>query len=145
MGGRTGSVNVRKLLGWDKEGLIVTARATYTYTSTLHKVKQRVNWGLLTGRQVFSYLQDSQAPSHISVTWEEKTTSFWTSPNSFFFFQLYMTAEHDITWSGIPLWSAVVSCPHCLLPASCARPNYSLVEWSEKKQRPWWCVSSFQL
>ena len=36
------------------------------------KAKQRINSLLPIGRQVFSHLQESRAPSRVTVTWEDK-------------------------------------------------------------------------
>jgi len=43
------------------------------------------------GRQVFSHLQQSRAPSHVAVAWEDKWRhSEHPPPPSFFFPQLYV-------------------------------------------------------
>jgi len=58
---------VRTLMVWDQESSIGKAKAMYT-----SKVKEGINSLLPTGRQVFSHLQQSRAPSHATVTWEDK-------------------------------------------------------------------------
>lgn len=56
------------------------------------------------GREVFSHLQRSRAPSHICVTWKHKWCHSIHAPRSLY-------PEHDATWSGISLCSVCVTCP----------------------------------
>jgi len=116
-------VKVRKLVGWVKASLIGKAI----------KAKQGVHSLLPIGRQVFSRLQESPAPSRINGYLARRTPSLQLSPPFFFFFpQLYMPS---VTLHGFgQLGSAVPALP---LPASCAPPDCSLVGWCEKQKRSW--------
>ena len=60
-------VKVRKLVGWDKDSLTGKAKAVCT-----SKAKQRIHSPLPMDRQVFSHLQERRAPSHVTVTGEDK-------------------------------------------------------------------------
>ena len=64
---RVRRVKERKLGGWDKDNLIGKAEVTHA-----NKANQRIHSLVLTGRQVFSHLQESRAPSCIMVTREDK-------------------------------------------------------------------------
>ena len=63
MGERLGRVKVRKLVAWGKDNLICKAKAAHA-----SKAKQGVHSPLPIGRQVFSHLQESRAPSCVKVT-----------------------------------------------------------------------------
>lgn len=65
-GRRITKVKVRKLKGCDEDGFMGKSKATYT-----RKAKQRINSSLS---------QDSRAPSHITLTWEDKTLSLQMPP-----------------------------------------------------------------
>ena len=63
---------------------------------------------------MFSHPQESRAPSHVTVTWEDKGHHSLhchplpsSSPSPLY-------AEHDVVWYGISLWSVGVSCPVCV-------------------------------
>ena len=56
-----------KLKGWDKSNLIGKAIAMHA-----SKAKQGINSCLPMGRQVFRHLQESRAPSCVTVAWEDK-------------------------------------------------------------------------
>ena len=107
MGERIGRVKVRKLMGWDKDSLIGKAKATHT-----SKAKQGIHSLLPVGRQVFSHLQESRAPSLLMATWETNAIT----PNILPFLLLHsaLYAEHDVLWSGISLGSVGDSCPSCV-------------------------------
>lgn len=79
-----------------------------THTS---KIKQGINLLLLMGRQAFRHLQESKAPSCITLTWG--TNAIILNIPSSYFSQLYMMSmmPHGM---GIFLLSAVVSCPDCV-------------------------------
>ena len=68
------------------------------------------------GRQVLSHLQESRAPSCVTVTWEDKCHC---TPNispllPSFLLPPALYAEHDVIWYGVSLWSVGVSCPGCV-------------------------------
>ena len=76
------------------------------------KAKQGIHSLLPIGRQAFSRLQESRAPSCITVTWEDKhhhskRPPFLLLPSAFY-------AEHDVIGYGISLWSVGLSCPSCV-------------------------------
>jgi len=71
-------------VGWDKDSLIDTARAAHR-----SEANQGIHSLLPIGRQVFSHLQESQAPSRVMVTWEDKRRHS-ECPLSSSFLQLYM-------------------------------------------------------
>ena len=64
------------------------------------------------GRQVFSHLQESRAPSYIKVTWEDKHNNARcpSLPSS----SLSLYTQHDVIWYGMSLWLAWVTCPGCV-------------------------------
>ena len=131
-GERIGRVKVRKLVGWDKDSLIGKAKATHT-----SKAKPGIHSSLPTSRQVFSHLQESRAPPHVTVTWEDKRHHSERPP--FLLLPAALCAEHDVIWPGISLGSVRVSCPGCV-------PSQLLV--SPQPPR-WWggvrlCVSTAQ-
>ena len=107
MGERIRRVKVRKLMGWDKDSLIGKAKAVRT-----SKAKQGIHLLLPTGRQVLSHLQGSRAPSHVTVTWEDKHQYSECPPlpppsPSFIHWVWYHMAQN------IPLvgW---ITCPSCV-------------------------------
>ena len=61
------------------------------------------------GRQVFSHLQESRAPSGLKVRRETNAITLNVFP--FLLLPPALHAEHDIIWCGISLWSVGVSCP----------------------------------
>jgi len=67
MGERIGRVKVRKLMGRDKDSLKGKEKDTHTSNG-----KQGIHSLLPVGRQVFRHLQESRAPPHVTVTWEDK-------------------------------------------------------------------------
>jgi len=78
-------------------------------------------------RQEFSQLQESMAPSHVMVTWEDKSHYSKCAPFLHLSPDLYI-AEHDIIQYGISLWSVGVSCPGCV-------PSHLLVH---PQPTHWW-------
>jgi len=60
-------VEVRNLVDGDKDNLVGKAKAAH-----ISKANQGFDSLLPVSRQVFSQLQESRAPSHITVTWEDK-------------------------------------------------------------------------
>ena len=76
------------------------------------KAKQGIHSPLPMGRQVFSHLQDSRAPSHVTVIWEDKCHRSEFPP--FILLPPAVYAECDIIWYGISLWSVGVNCPSCV-------------------------------
>ena len=117
MGERIRRVKVRKLIHWDKDSLIGKAKAVST-----SKAKQEIDSPLPMGRQVFSHLQESRAPSHVTVTWEETNAITPNVPPSFFFPQLYMLSmtSYGLEYPCGQLGSAVpaVSPPNFLCTPS---------------------------
>lgn len=61
------------------------------------------------GSQMSSHLQESQAPSCVMVTWEEKCHSECFSFLLLLLSDLY--AEHDTTEHDLSLWSVGISLP----------------------------------
>jgi len=74
------------------------------------KAKQGIHSLLPTGRHVFSHPQESRAPSHVTVTWEDKHHNFECVP-PFCLLPPDLHAEHDIIQHGASLGSAGLSCP----------------------------------
>lgn len=70
-------VKVRKLLDWAKDGLLCKAKATC-------KTKQGIDSLFPIGRQVFSHLKESRAPSCEILTWEDRCHHCKCPPYSFF-------------------------------------------------------------
>ena len=101
MGERIGRVKVRKLVGWDKDSFIGKAKATHT-----SKANQGIHSPLPMGRQVFSHLQESRAPAHVTVTWEDKCCHSKNPP--------LPPSSPSFLWSGLSLGSVGVSCPSCV-------------------------------
>jgi len=91
-------VKVRKLMGCNKGSVIGKGKATHT-----SKAKQGIHSLLPISRQVFSHLQESRAPSHRTVTWEDKCHNSECPPFSLLPPTLY--AEHDVIWHGLSLRS----------------------------------------
>lgn len=78
-------VEVRKLVGWYKDSSIGKARAVHT-----SKVKQGIHSLLPIHSQVFSHLQQSRAPSHTTVTQEDKMPWLQTPLPLFLFTHFYV-------------------------------------------------------
>lgn len=74
---RVGRVKVRKLLDWAKDDLLAKARATC-------KTKQGTDSLFPIGRQIFSHLKESRAPSCVIVTWEDRCHHSKCPPYSLF-------------------------------------------------------------
>lgn len=66
-GERIGRVRGGKIVGRHKDRLIGKEKAVHA-----SKEKQEFKSVLPKGRQVFSHLQESRAPLHVMVTWDEK-------------------------------------------------------------------------
>lgn len=62
-----GRAKVRRLMGWDKDGLIGKAEALHA-----SKANAEINSLLPMGREVFSHLQEGRALSHVRLTWGNK-------------------------------------------------------------------------
>ena len=73
------------------------------------------------GRQVSGHLQESKAPSHVTVTWEDTYHNFECSP--FLLLPPDIVVEHDIICYGISLVSVRVSCPSCVPSQLLAHPH----------------------
>jgi len=67
---------MRKLMDWHKDSLTEEEKAAYISNS-----KQGIHSPLPTGRQVFSRLQESRAPSCVTVIWEDKHHSSECPPS----------------------------------------------------------------
>ena len=95
------------------------------------------------GRQVFSHLQDSRAPSCVAVTWEDKRHRSEcpplpsSSPSSI----LQSMTSHGL---GCPLGQSGSAVPAVSPPTPCAPPACSLVGWGEEQNSPWLWVSPAQ-
>lgn len=126
---------VRWLAGWDKGSLSGKAKAV-----NANKAKQRIHSPLLIVRQMFSHLQVSRTPSHITVTWEDKCHNSEHPTSSFPGFQCW---AHNVVWD-IPLVSQCQLSWLCPLPSFCAPSAYLLVGWCQEQERPWHCASSAQ-
>lgn len=89
------------------------------------QAKQGINSPLSISRQVFSHLQEMRAPSHVTVTWEDKHRNS-ECPTSSFFPQIYKLAmmPYSMEYPFGLLGSAV---PAVSPPTSCAPPAYLLV------------------
>lgn len=81
-------------------------------------------------RPVFSCLQDSRVPSHITVSWEGKHRHSKHPP-------LPPSSPSFMFWAWCHrVWNAPwVSCGPLLMP--CAPPAHSLVGWCEEQEGPW--------
>lgn len=120
-------VKMRNLVGWDKDSLLDKAKVAH-----VSKASQGLHPLLPICRQVFSHVQESRAPSHLSSQGRQ-TPTLWMSPSLFLPPALF--AGDNIMWHGIsshgqlgsaaPLWS---------FPTSCAS---SLAGQCEKQKRSW--------
>lgn len=63
--GRAGGVEVRKLVGWNKDSLVDIAKDTCT-----SKAKQGIHSPLPMGKEVLSHLQESRASSCVTAVGE---------------------------------------------------------------------------
>ena len=111
IGERTGRVKVQKLMGWEKDSWKGKAKAAYS-----NKAKQGIHSLLPSGRQLFSDLQESRAPSHVIVVWEDRHCNSELSPFL------------------LPLWLFGASCPCCVSSQLCS-PSLlaSRVVWEAEK------------
>lgn len=105
---RIGRVKVRKLIGWHKDSFIGKAKAVHT-----NKVNQGINFPLPIICQVFSYPQESRAPSHVAVIWEGKHHQSCC--------QLYILSltSHGMGYALVRWGHLSKLCP---LPTACAPP-----------------------
>lgn len=133
---RTGIVNVRKPVGWDKDSLIGKAKTTHP-----RKVKQGIYSSLPFGRQVLMHSQESRVPSHSGL--RRQMPSLWMFPPSFFFPSSICRRRCHMIWN-VPLVSWDQLSWMGLLPALCASPAPSLVGWGESQKRSWLYVGSAQ-
>jgi len=116
-----------KPMGQDKDS--VTGKTKAPHSS---KAKQGIHSLFSMGRQVFSYLQESRAPSRIAVTWEDKSHN--SKRPSFLLLPPALYADHDVIWYGISLWLAGVSCPSCVPSQLLVHPQPTLW-WSGVRSR----------
>ena len=117
----------------DKDSLTGKAKAVHA-----SKAKQGIHSPLPMGRQVFSHPQESRAPSHIMVTWEDKCHNARCPP--FLPSSPSLYTQHDIMVWNIPLASSGQLSWLCPLPMSRAPPALSLAG-PEKLKSPVWKVS----
>ena len=117
IGERIRRIKVRKLMGCDKDSLIGKAKATHS-----SKAKQGIHLPLPIGRQVFSHLQESRAPSRVNGYLGRQNTMI-PNVSSFLLLPPALHAEHDVIWSGISLWSAGDSCPGCVASQLLVHPQ----------------------
>lgn len=106
---RIRKIKARKPVGWDRDNLVRKAKANHT-----SKVKPRINSLFPIGSQVFSHLQESTAPSHMMVTWENKHHHSKCPPflPSSFFLPFCILSMMSYGWeypfvqfgSPVPLW-----------------------------------------
>jgi len=122
MGERVERVKVRKLVGWDKNGLIGKAKAAHA-----NKAEQGIDSLLPVIMWVFSHLQESRAQLWVMVTWEDKPCH----------------SGHHMAWNILLVsWDQLSRL--CPLPASCAAPACSLVGWGKRQRRSWLCLNVAQ-
>jgi len=81
---------------WDKDNLTGKAKAAHT-----SKTKQGIHSLLPISRQGFSHPQDSRAPSHITVTWEDKHHPVTPNLPPFLLLSPALHAKHNVIWHGI--------------------------------------------
>lgn len=124
---RFGSVKVRKHLGWDEQSFLEKAKATHT-----SKVIQRIDSLLPIIRQVFSHLQESWAPSHITVIWINKHHHSKQLP-PLLLLPPASYAEHVSIWYGISLWSLRVTCPG--VPSQLLLHSHTPCWWGDMRGR----------
>lgn len=74
--------------------------------------KARNSSSLAMGRHVFSHVQETRAPTHLTVSWEDKCHHSCCMP--LFVLSPTLYAEHDVPRSGIPLWSVGATCSSCV-------------------------------
>jgi len=96
-------------MGWDKNSSTGKAKAAH-----VSKAKQGIQSPLPISRQVFSHLQESRAPSRVTVTWENKLRNSKcpnVPPAPSFSPSFICWAWHHMVWN-IPSvrWA---SCPGC--------------------------------
>lgn len=87
------------------------------------------------GRCSAVWLQESSAPSHTRVTWEDKTVTL--NVHGFLLSPPALYTEHDGLWYGISVWAVGVTCPS-YVPSKLhhsALPAYLLAGWYEKQKR----------
>ena len=126
MGERIRRVKVGKLVSWDTD--ILTGKAKAVCAS---KAKQGIHSLLPIDGQVFSHLQESRAPSHITVIGKTKAVT----PNVPYFPSSF--PHHMVR--NIPFVSWGQLSQLCPLPTSSAPLCYSLVGSCEKQKKPWLC------
>jgi len=102
------------------------------------KAKQGIQSPLRTGRLVFSHLQESRAPSHIMVPWEDKRLH--SECPSFFLLSsgLCCWTWHHMVWN-ISLVNCA-SCPTCVPSQLLVHPQPSHCWGSARNWWPWCCV-----
>lgn len=113
-------------MGWDKDNLTGKAKAVPT-----SKAKQGIN-SLLPWADRCSAIPGEQAPIKCNGDLgRQKTVQIL--PLSPFTPTVYTV--HDVTWSGISLWSVRVTCPTCVPSKRPVHPQSSLMWWYEKQKR----------
>ena len=120
VGERFGRVKVRKLLDWDKDGLIGKAKIVCA-----SKVKYGIH-PLSVSRQLFSHLQESRDSLCVVFTWEEKCHNREHFPLASVDPICYCWAWRRVVW-GVPFVGWGQLSQPCPLTASCAPPACSLV------------------
>lgn len=91
------------------------------------KAKQGINYLFPMGRQVFSDLWESRAPSCIMMTGEDKHHHSACHPIPCF--SSPSCAENDMIEFGIALWSAAVTSPSCVSSKFFRYPQF-LTGWA---------------
>lgn len=87
---RIRKVEVRKLMGWDKDSSTGRAKAVCT-----NKLKQGIFSPLPMSRQMFSHLQDGRCASHrFGKTKSHHPKHFYLPPSASLLY-----TEHDVSWS----------------------------------------------
>lgn len=119
---------VRKFMGAVKDRLIGKAKAAHT-----SKEKSALHSPLPKGRQ-FSNIQETWAPSFITVTWQDKQHHSKCVP-LFLFLHPAFIAECDALWSGTTCWAAGVSSPGSV-PSQLLGHSQTTRGWCEKGKRP---------
>jgi len=109
MGEIIGRVKVRKLVGWDKYSLVNKAKAAHT-----SKAKSGIHSLLPISKQVFNHVQESRAPSDITVTWQykyhnSKCPPFPSSSHSFLCWAWYLMVCDILLVSWGQLCSPILS------------------------------------
>lgn len=112
---------VRRFVAQDNGILIMTARAVHG-----SKAKRVIHSLLQISRQTSSCFLGSMASAHMAVDWEDKHHDHEHS--SFPSVPWASTAEHNMMWSVVSLWSVQLGCPSCVPSQSHAL--FQPIHWS---------------